>query len=253
MLTRVLRRPGLLLAAVLLVPFAGAILVGTSRAQPPFGPPGRPPGFPGGPRGPGGIPGGPLGPGGGFAGGGIGRPQWEFTCSKCRRVLGTSDSPLDKPPYDKCPYCGVRFANSDGWNRGGSTFRPEEGAGAGEGAPPIPPVLGGGGGGGGFTPPSPPVPPAGVRGPAADRGSSWDEDEEDSSIQAPFGKRILLAGVVGLVGLVVIVGVVGLILLVSRAGGGSKRPRRRRLREREREPSEEEYEMPQPRSRVRRY
>jgi hypothetical protein len=45
-------------------------------------------------------------------GGGI----FEFTCSRCRQVVGRGNSPLDGPA--SCPFCGARFSNG-GLGRGG--------------------------------------------------------------------------------------------------------------------------------------
>jgi DNA-directed RNA polymerase subunit RPC12/RpoP len=171
-----------------------------------------------------------------------------FSCGKCGKELGRSDRPFDKPPYDKCPYCGVRFINGGhGFSRPGSSFKPSDGQGQ-------QPNFGGG-----FTPPEQNFPNPGFDNafnntPFTGGGDSFDEDEESDPferLQAPLGRRLLLAAIVGGVGLVVIAGVVGLVFLVSRAGSGSSRPRRRR---RARNDDDDDYEdAPRPRSRVRRY
>lgn len=61
-------------------------------------------------------------PGGiGGQGGLSGLPEYEFTCSNCKRVVATGTSRFSADHITKCPHCGVRFSNAFGFSSDASS------------------------------------------------------------------------------------------------------------------------------------
>jgi hypothetical protein len=186
----------------------------------PFGPPGQnnpfAPPVPNNPFGPPGQMPGPFGPGMG-----MGPPiEHVWTCSNCGRELGRGRSLLNKPSYDKCPFCGARFINGGGF--GPRLMNPPSAPGGMPGQFP------------GRAGPVNPMPPANL-GPSNSgpfqqpaQNSAWsDNSSSDSSSGDSVGKTLAIAGGVAFVSLGLIGGIV---FAVVQSSGGKKRRRRRRRR-----------------------
>jgi hypothetical protein len=127
--------------------------------------------------------------------------------------LGRGRTPLDKPSYDKCPFCGARFINGGGF--GPRLMNPPSGPVTQPVPFPQPPVN--------VNPPTPAVPqPTQI--PAWDDPSSVDSSGPSGDVAL---KTLAIGGGVAFVSLGLIGGIV---FAVIQSSGGKKRRRRRRRR-----------------------
>src|SRR5262245_46358066 len=170
--------------------------------QPPFGP-GPGPGI-------GGRPGFPEFPGG--------PPVYEWSCSRCGRILGTGPTP---PTMPTCPGCGARFS--------GNNFDP--------GGPRLP-----GGRPGGFQPPATPAPDE-FGGPGEPPRMNFDggvyvppADSQVDKNTSRMGRSVTIIAITMGILLVIGVGIAAVVIVLS-----SKKPARRPSRSRVRRRYDDDY------------